>query len=117
MAIRTNQVELRKVVRRERVAELAREGFRWFDIRRWGIADIVMPQQVMGIAKDLKQMPPTPNFKLTPVHDLNSIPNYDGQESLRLVREKRFWFPKLLLLPVPQAERDVNAQLSQNPGW
>lgn len=117
MAIRTNQAELRKVVRRERVAELAREGFRWFDIRRWGIADIVMPQQVMGIAKDPKQMPPIPNFKLTPVHDLNSIPNYDGQESLRLLREKRFWFPKLLLLPVPQAERDVNSKLSQNPGW
>jgi starch-binding outer membrane protein, SusD/RagB family len=116
-AIHTNQSELRKLIRRERVVELAREGFRWFDIRRWGIADLVMPQQVMGIAKDPKVMPPTPNFKLTPAHDLNSIPNYDGQENLRMLREKRFWFPKLMLLPVPQAERDINPLLTQNPGW
>ena len=116
-AIANNQNELRKLIRRERVAELAMEGFRWFDIRRWGIADIVMPQQVMGIAKSPTNRPPIPNFKKSAVHDLNSIPDYTGQESLRFVREMRFWYPKLELLPVPQAERDVNPNLSQNKDW
>ena len=31
----TNQAELRKVIRRERKVELANEGFRLYDIRRW----------------------------------------------------------------------------------
>jgi hypothetical protein len=115
--IQSNQDELRQLVRRERVAELAMEGFRWFDIRRYGIASIVMPQQVMGIAKDPNNMPPVPVFTLTPEHDLNNIPVYTGQESLRFTREQRYWYPKLALLPVPQAERDINPKLSQNPDW
>lgn len=116
-ASQKDQNKLRQMVRRERVAELAMEGFRWFDVRRWGIADVVMPQQVMGIAKDPAKVPPIPTFKTSAVHDLNSIPVYTGSESLRLVRENRFWYPKLTLLPVPQAERDINNLLTQNPGW
>ncbi len=76
-----------------------------------------MPQQVMGIAKDLNNMPPVPVFTVTPEHDLNNIPIYTGQESLRFTREQRYWYPKLELLPVPQAERDINPKLSQNPNW
>lgn len=116
-AIESDQGELRQLIRRERVAELAMEGFRWFDLRRYDIADIAMPQQVMGIAKDPGNMPATPTFTLTPEHDLNSLPNYAGQESLRFTREMRYWYPKLDLLPVPQAERDVNPKLTQNTGW
>ena len=76
-----------------------------------------MPQKVMGIAKDPNAMPPVPDFKVTPVHDLNSIPVYTGQEALRFTREDRYWYPRLVLLPVPQMERDTNPELSQNPGW
>lgn len=116
-AIQKDQAKLRQLVRRERVAELAMEGFRWFDIRRWEIADIVMPQPVMGVAKDPAKAPATPNFNLSAVHDLNSIPVYTGSEPLRYVREARFWYPKLTLLPVPQSERDINPLITQNPGW
>lgn len=115
--IHSDQDELRQLIRRERVAELAMEGFRWFDLRRYDIASFAMPQQVMGIAKDAANMPPRPNFTLTPEHDLNNIPVYTGQESLRFTREQRYWYPKLNLLPVPQAERDINPRLSQNPDW
>ena len=108
---------MRQLIRRERVAELAMEGFRWFDIRRWGIAGMVMPQKVMGIAKDPASMPPMPGFTVSPEHDLNSIPDYSGQNASRFVREDRYWYPKLNLLPVPQAERDANSKLTQNPGW
>lgn len=115
--IQGDQNELRQLIRRERVAELAMEGFRWFDIRRYEIAGVVMPQRVMGIAKDPNNMPATPDFKLTPQHDLNNIPVYTGQEAMRFTREMRYWYPKLQLLPVPQAERDINPKLSQNSDW
>jgi hypothetical protein len=116
-AIQNNQNELRELIRRERTVELAVEGFRWFDIRRWDIAHLVMPGKVVGISKSPTNMPPTPNFKTTPVHDLNSIPDYTPQLDLRYTRETRFWFPRLMLLPVPQGERDANPGLSQNDGW
>ncbi|WP_212003572.1 RagB/SusD family nutrient uptake outer membrane protein [Chitinophaga sp. HK235] len=116
-AIETDQTELRKLIRRERTVELAVEGFRWFDIRRWEIADLVMPGKVVGIAKSAATMPSIPNFKTSAVHDLNSIPDYTGQLDLRYTRETRFWTPKLMLLPVPQSERDINPGLTQNKDW
>ncbi|WP_266202732.1 RagB/SusD family nutrient uptake outer membrane protein [Pontibacter kalidii] len=115
--IQNDQNELRELIRRERTVELAVEGFRWFDIRRWDIADLVMPGKVVGISKSGTDLPPVPNFKTTPEHDLNSIPDYSGQLDQRYTRETRFWDPKLMLLPVPQAERDINSKLTQNNGW
>lgn len=38
------QTELREVIRKERRLELALEGHRYFDLKRWKIAHIVMPQ-------------------------------------------------------------------------
>ena len=117
VSIQNDQNELRELIRRERTVELAVEGFRWFDIRRWDIADLVMPGKVVGISKSGTDLPPIPNFKTTPEHDLNSIPDYGAQLDQRYTRETRFWDPKLMLLPVPQAERDINSKLTQNNGW
>lgn len=116
-SIQADQNKLRQLIRRERTVELAMEGFRWFDIRRWDIAAIVMPQKVMGIAKDPAIAPASPDFKTTAVNDLNNIPTYSASESTRMLREIRYWYPKLNLLPVPQSERDINPKLTQNPEW
>ncbi|MDQ6478646.1 RagB/SusD family nutrient uptake outer membrane protein [Dyadobacter sp. LHD-138] len=116
-AILADQNKLRQLIRRERTVELAMEGFRWFDIRRWDIASVVMPQKVMGIAKDSAIVPASPDFKATAVHDLNNIPTYTTSESTRMLREIRYWYPKLNLFPVPQSERDINPKLTQNPEW
>ncbi len=43
------QDEMRQIVRHERLVELAFEGLRYFDIRRWKIADQVMPGKVYGV--------------------------------------------------------------------
>jgi hypothetical protein len=40
--------KLRELVRRERRVELAFEGVRYYDIRRWGIFEQVMNGQVLG---------------------------------------------------------------------
>ncbi|MCF2447653.1 RagB/SusD family nutrient uptake outer membrane protein [Dyadobacter sp. CY345] len=115
-AVTGTQAQMRPLIRRERTVELAKEGFRWFDIDRWDISSIVMPQKVMGIAKDPAVVAAKPNFKLNTVH-LNNIRTYAESESVRMVREIRYWYPKLNLLPVPQSERDINPALTQNPEW
>ncbi|MBE9463786.1 RagB/SusD family nutrient uptake outer membrane protein [Dyadobacter subterraneus] len=116
-SVQNDQNKLRQLVRRERTVELAMEGFRWFDIRRWDIASVVMPQKIVGIAKDPGAGAASPDFKTTALNDLNNIPVYSDSEGARMLREIRFWYPKLNLLPVPQSERDINPKLTQNPEW
>lgn len=115
--VASNNTELKKLLRRERTSELAVEGFRWFDIRRWDIGGIAMPGVVVGISKEPTNLPGVPNFKKSALHDLNSIPDYTDQLETRYTRETRHWSDKLNLLPVPQAEIDINTNLTQNPGW
>lgn len=92
------QSELREVIRRERRSELAFEGLRVFDIRRWGIAEIVLNEPVKGI-KVSGQFPKDENGNL-------------------IVEQRTFESPKHYLWPVPQFEIDQNINLNpNNPGW
>jgi starch-binding outer membrane protein, SusD/RagB family len=90
------QAELRQIVRHERMVELAFEGQRFFDIRRWRIADIVMPGKVYGLTyKDASN-------NLVTIE----VPGWT-----------KVWDNKNYLWPIPQKEIDLNPHLTQNPGW
>ena len=84
-------------VRYERRVELAFEGLRLFDIRRWKIAAAVMPiPQVTGID----------------YIDVNGVKQTMGQPA-----SKRVFAARNYLWAVPQSERDLNPNLSQSPGY
>jgi hypothetical protein len=119
----TDQAELRKVIRRERKVELANEGFRLFDIRRWKIAEKVMPVVLYGRILDVT------NATMVPQIDDDSFVSYTGVESQYDLNEDQrfpnaqnrvFNNPRDYLLPIPQAEIDtykgLGADISQNPG-
>ncbi|PQA53440.1 RagB/SusD family nutrient uptake outer membrane protein [Siphonobacter curvatus] len=93
----TSQAELREIVRRERAVELAFEGQRLFDIRRWKIADKVVPGPVYGITYV------SANGSLTTVQVVAVNKVFD-------VNRHYLW-------PIPQKEIDLNNSLVQNPGW
>jgi len=87
--------QLRTIVRRERRVELAFEGLRLLDIRRWKIAEQVMPGTPDG---------------LTYTDPISS-------EEVTLSWGERSFNPnKHYLWPIPQAEIDIS-HLEQNPGW
>ncbi len=93
----TNQTELREIVRRERLVELAMEGHRLFDIRRWRIGEEVIPGTVKGMT-------------------------YTNQEGNLVTVElsgyvKEFKSDRHYLWPIPFRERDLNNNLTQNPGY
>src|SRR5690606_36804091 len=74
-AVTTNDpAELREVVRRERKVELANEGFRLFDIRRWRIAEKVMPVTIYGQILDPSKATGIPQI------DADWFVTYDGIE-------------------------------------
>lgn len=99
----TNVVDLRKIVRRERRVELAFEGLRYYDILRWGIAAEELDRQFTG----MKLTNDPANYKDYPV-------DADGYY---ITRPRHFIKGKNELWPIPQAERDLNKNLTQNPGY
>jgi tetratricopeptide (TPR) repeat protein len=84
-----SQSEAREALRRERRVEFAFEGLYWSDIRRWGIGPDVYPMNVYGT---------------------------DGS-----IIERRyiqgFQIPRDNLFPIPDSERSLNDNLTQNPGY
>ncbi|MGH2624828.1 MAG: RagB/SusD family nutrient uptake outer membrane protein, partial [Sphingobacterium sp.] len=107
------QQELRSVVRKEREYELAFEGFRLFDIRRWKIAEAVMNGPFYGRI-------PTRYLSNAPVIDENGIPNYDNvknKKDMRVVETRKFNPNRDYLWPIPYIETQTDPLLKQNPGY
>jgi len=88
--------DLREIIRRERRSELALEGLRLKDIVRWRIADKVMNGYCHGI------------------YTGDAVGTDDGYVR---VENRVFDANKHYLWPIPQSERDLNHNLTQNPNW
>ncbi len=109
---------LRQQVRRERAVELALEGLRWIDLKRWGIYNDAVNGPIAGAAKNPADVPAIPSFG-TGSKDLNDIPDYSASFSKRISArsQTRNTSTKHLFWPIPQGELDKNSNLTQNPGW
>ena len=82
-----NAADLRKAIRHERRVELAMEGHRWFDLKRWGI----LAETMNG-------------YRSTT----------DPQIAAHM---SEFVKGKHELFPIPLRERDLNSPMPQNPGY
>jgi len=91
------QAQMRAAIQNERRIEMPFEEQRYFDIRRWKIADSVMNVPRMGVSIT------NSNGALT----YNYIP----------VLTTKFIAPKMYLYPIPYTEVLANPNLKQNPGW
>jgi hypothetical protein len=87
---------LREIIHQERTCELAFEGKRFWDLRRWKTADQVMNQVVKGW-----------NVNGTAVADYYSVVSF---ESLQFMTREYLW-------PLKQQTLRVNPNLVQNPFW
>ena len=76
------------------MVELAFEDHRFWDIRRWKIADQTTEIYGVDITKD--------------GHTFNYT---------RTLVESRYWDDKMYLYPIPDSELYINPSLGQNPLW
>lgn len=83
-------------IRNERRIELAFEGHRFYDIRRWKIAGSDETRNIYGV-------------KITKSGDSFT---YE-----KVLVNKLYWDNKMYLFPFPQNEIYLNPALGQNPGW
>jgi starch-binding outer membrane protein, SusD/RagB family len=117
-----DQSFLRTLIKRERKVEFANEGFRLFDIRRWNIADKVMPVTLYGRILDVDNAQHVPHIDEDGFVSYAGIEDqYDLNTDARFPNAIRvFNNPRDYLLPIPQAEIDTyranGASLAQNPG-
>lgn len=92
------QAEMRKLIQNERRIELAFEEHRFWDIRRWKIAEEVMNKPLRGV-------------EITKLMDGSFAYDYVD------VRESTFDAGKMYWYPIPRGEMNGNPELTQNPGW
>lgn len=108
---------LRSALRYERMVELCNEGFRWFDIRRWGIAELVISGTLYAPSLDgtLPNAVPSidKNWHVTYKGD-----TYDGKDmNLRKFITMSYDPMKDNVWPIPEDECIANPLITQNPGY
>lgn len=94
-----SQLQMRERIRNERRVELAFEGHRPWDVRRWGIGESTLGSPLRGINVTRE----AGNTIYTP-----------------FVIENKVFLRKMYLYPIPQNEVDGNTAIGrqhQNPGW
>jgi len=92
-----SQDEMRTLIRSERTIELAFEGHRFWDIRRWKMGDGTFNVPVYGM--NIKGATATDFYQPT------------------LVEQRIFNTPSYYLMPIGVKDLGINANLVQNPGW
>ena len=92
-----DQTTLRSIVRQERTIELYLENHRFWDLRRWQIADQFLNDRLKGM----------------------NVQGATDQEffQVREVQFPRSFSQRNFLMPIPQAEVNKNELLIQNPGY
>lgn len=123
-----NQDKMREYLRHERLIELPFENLRYFDLRRWQIADKVLPGPAHGMnvrAKDGSGNGQSsdngkgydgkhPNV-YNPIDP--DAPFFKRVEQDRVTKDYIFESPKHYLYPLEQRELDRNKKIEQAPGW
>ncbi|MCF0069708.1 RagB/SusD family nutrient uptake outer membrane protein [Dyadobacter sp. CY261] len=92
-----SQAEVRERIRKERRVEFAFEDHRFWDVRRWMIAENVLAAPLRGVT-------------VARVND--STFTYRAEKV-----EDRVFTPKMYLYPIPQGEISIANALIQNPMW
>lgn len=92
-----NKEQMREIIQNERRVELAIEEHRYWDVRRWKIAENISDKPLHGVR-------------------ITSTAGTYSYETIT-VRTPVFTAPKWYLWPIPQGEVNKSDELLQNPGW
>lgn len=93
----TGQGNLRTAVRHERMVELGLEGNRFFDIRRWKIAETVC--------------------NMNKIEGMTYVDKESGELTTVTTDYQKIFNKRDYLWPIPYNERQINTNLNQNDGW
>jgi hypothetical protein len=102
-----SQAQMRAVIRHERRIELAFEDFRYWDVKRWGLAETLFTNATNPIRRVNITINTATGARTSYTYSNLSSPTYNSA-----------FLPKNYLFPIPQTEIDKPGnKLTQNPGW
>lgn len=109
-----NGLNMLTEIRRERTVELAFEGFRRDDLRRWKTAESVLPQAIKGVKfVGTEYQQKYPNLKIG-----TDIQVDNNGFIIAEPATGRQFLPKHYLNPIPLQQIQLSqGKLVQNPGW
>ena len=114
--IAANGLDMRAELRRERTVELALEGFRYDDLRRWKTAESELPQDVKGIKISGSEW-----ASRVPYNNPSYATKIDANGFLIAETNRKFDATRDYLQPLPTKEvafyQASGFTLEQNPGW
>ncbi len=110
--VNTNALNMREEIRRERLVELAYEGFAYWDLIRWKTAEIEMKKPLMGsyLFSEFLNNSGEKWSATTPVDSKGNIILQDA-------KLRKFDPEKDYLWPIPTQEIAINNKIEQNPKW
>ncbi len=127
--VTSNGLNMRDEIRRERTLELYREGFRYDDLKRWGIAETELNQSTCAqVVGDASYVTPyrdaagaaTATYKPSTFVWGEEIVNTPKGPLKCIVidgKTNRVFSKKNYLWPIPQGQINLNPKLKQNPGY
>lgn len=109
-----SQAQMRQALRYERKVELANDGLRWFDLRRWNIAKDVMNGYIY-LNRDANAWTKSAIQRI----DENANPVYNHSVATKSfgTQEVKFQVNKDEYWPIDIKEMDANPAMTQNPGY
>lgn len=103
-----SKMAFRDRIRNERAVELMWENHRWFDLRRWMIAEDVFSEPIRGI----RAVPPEGHENVDDKSTLDFTYEYiDMTTEQRVFSLRHYWYP------LSQADTQDLFNYKQNPGW
>lgn len=124
-----NSLDMETEIRRERTVELFMEGFRCDDLKRWGIAHLVLNESRLGMVVGNAEYPTRfVNENGDPTAEYNKRAYTKGEEStdtgagrlpcVTILKGSDCSFDRTdYLWPIPQRQINLNPRLKQNPGY
>lgn len=109
--VTANNLNMLEEIRRERTIELAYEGFRYDDLRRWKLAETLLPVSLRGVKYTGTE------YESSPPNDTRTVPVDSEGFVVADDISRRAWDQKLYLFPIPVEQIKLNPNLTQNPGW
>ncbi|MBK5262281.1 MAG: RagB/SusD family nutrient uptake outer membrane protein [Peptostreptococcaceae bacterium] len=120
--VAANGLDMRTEIRRERTVELAFEGYRWDDLRRWKTAETELPNSLLSIKVTGTQWD-SPQVTIGDAstsgifYNLPDSKLENGFLVLQPGSQRSFDPAKNYLLPLPTKQISLNPALVQNPNW
>ncbi|MDR0756703.1 MAG: RagB/SusD family nutrient uptake outer membrane protein [Tannerella sp.] len=118
--VAANGLNMQQELRRERTVELALEGFRWDDLRRWKTAETELKEDIKGIkiaGSEWTEPVIIEGSDRNPYADPAWQSKTDADGFIIAETGRTFDPNRHYLRPLPTKEIAINPSLEQNPGW